>query len=86
MNETNYPDFAWRISELHQDAKGDTPGLEFWNKWKVMTPAQKQAEWDRLLQHLDFKVARLAKRVEWFKQGCKSTARQEVNWNADGRL
>lgn len=37
------------ISDLHKEAYGYRPRLYFWESWAAMTPDEKQAEWDRLL-------------------------------------
>lgn len=41
------------ISDLHKDARGTRPGELFWNRWKLSTPAEKQAIWDGLCIELE---------------------------------
>ena len=38
------------ISDLHKDAYGFRPGEGFWQRWAEATDAEKQEEWDWLVQ------------------------------------
>lgn len=41
------------VSDLHKDAWGMRPSESFWTKWKNMTDAEKQAEWDWMVQVME---------------------------------
>jgi len=41
------------ISDLHKDAYGFRPKMGFWTRWSTATDAEKQQEWDRLVQVLE---------------------------------
>ncbi len=41
------------ISDLHKDAYGMRPGEGFWQRWSTATDAEKQQEWDWLVQVLE---------------------------------
>lgn len=38
------------ISDLHKDAYGFRPNSQYWTDWSFMTAAEKQQEWDHLLE------------------------------------
>ena len=41
------------ISDLHKDAYGFRPKVGFWTRWASATDAEKQQEWDWLVQVLE---------------------------------
>lgn len=38
------------VSDLHKDAYGFRPGTQYWTDWSFMTAAEKQTEFERLMQ------------------------------------
>ena len=38
------------ISDLHKDAYGFRPNSQYWTDWSFMTAAERQQEWDHLLE------------------------------------
>ncbi len=41
------------VSDLHKDAWGMRPSEGFWQNWKTMTDAEKQKEWDWMIQVME---------------------------------
>lgn len=46
------------VSDLHKDAYGFRPGQNWWDTWNSNTDAEKQAEWDYLIEAMEASVAR----------------------------
>jgi len=44
-------------SDLHKDVYGSRPGNFGWARWAAMTQAEKQAEWDYLIEENDRQIA-----------------------------
>jgi len=50
------------VSDLHKDAYGFRPGTQYWTDWSFMTAAEKQTEFERLMQAAREEDDRQAKR------------------------
>ncbi len=51
-------------SDLHKDAYGFRPRGEAFARWNAMTPAEKQVEWDRLIDVMEYEE-REERNAQW---------------------
>ena len=78
-------------SDLHKDARGTRPGESGFEFWNSLTPAEKQVQWDSLINEMDQKcteeqaaqklaIDRFEAQIQyWIKVGAK-TRETAIRW------